>query len=529
MSQRCERKGLPAQGKAGRPLARCRSERIPSGKPGRQSSMAPTVTARFFRLLAGHTVVFGLSTLVRPLSQLILVRLHTNTHFLSVSEYASWTLLQVALNIGIVLFNLGLATAFFRFYLAAQSDDERERVVGRMFRITLTAAIAGGAMLAAGSAFWTYALTGKDGLFIEGIHIAIAVSSNTLTIVPLALMRAEGRWKSFLAFNTAKFFLLIGLNALFLIPLGFGLPGVTLALAATNALLALAFVPMLRGRMKGESWTAGWKPVLLFAAPLLANDFTFWLLNSLGQVMLRFLGSEADVALFGFALRISFIAMVMVIMPFTIAFGPLLFRARKENEDPRPLYARSMGYIWTLSLAFCLALTLFAPEAALLLGKNPLYHAAVPQVGVLAFAAPFYGIFYVFSAGANLRDKTWVFPILLAAAAVVQILLMLWWIPLHGIAGAAWGTLAGYALLALLTLGTNQRLYPIRFPWYRVGLAGLTVLLLLKLHQSFDFLHGIRERIGLTAAFPVLLLLLGYLDRGEWAALRRLLGLHRGD
>ncbi|MBZ0264258.1 oligosaccharide flippase family protein [bacterium] len=474
-----------------------------------------TPTSQFFRTLAGHTIVFGLSTLVRPLSQLVLVRLHTNTHFVSVEGFAAWSLLQVALNVGIVLFNLGLATAFFKFYLLAESDAEKDSVVSRTFFLTLIVALVGGGGLLLTAPWWSDWLIQQTGYALSAKHIATAIIGNTLTIIPLAYLRAEGRWKPFLAFNLLKFFALIGFNAWFLIGLNMGVEGITLALAVSNILFAFLFVPLLRKHLKPTAMFSGLKPILWFSIPLITADFTFWALNSLGQILLVRWQTPHEVALFGFALRISAIAQVAIVMPFSVAFAPLLFRAQKEQQDPRPLYARTMGYIWTIAVGFCLVITLFSNELVQILGKNPIYYDALPSIGWIVFGFAFYGVFFVFAGGPSLKGKTWVFPIILIACLAVEYLLMTSWIPARGEVGAAQATLAGYATLAVLTYIASQIFYPIQFPWKRVGLTILAAGISLSAWNWFPNGDYFLLRLTWIALFPLILIATGYLDEGE--------------
>ncbi len=482
--------------------------------------LPPTRTARFFRTLAGHTIVFGLSTLVRPLSQLVLVRLHTNPHFVSVEGFAVWTLLQVALNIGIVLFNLGLATAFFRFYLLAEDEREKLLIVSRCFRLTVLIAVIGAGLMYLFAEQWVLLLVGREGYAETGRHLAFAVAGNTLTIIPLAYLRAVGRWKPFLVFNLLKFFALIGFNALFLIGMRMEVRGITLAMAVSNMLFAVIFIPYVLGKLRSEPFFQGFGTITRFGIPLVATDVTFWILSNQGQVLLNNWRQASEVALFGFALRIAFIVQVAVVMPFSVAFAPLLFQAQKDEADPRYLFARTMDYIWTISLGFCLAVTLFAREIALVLGKNPFYHQALPLVDWMIFASAFYAVFFVFSSGPNLKDKTWLFPIVLLVAGLVEFGLNVILIPHYGVMAAAQSMFIGYLVLAVLTYFAGQRVYPINFPWKRVTLAGAAALVpLLALHLILE--PNLLLRFLLLLVFPLVLLVGGYLDKGERRTLKR--------
>ena len=467
----------------------------------------------FFRTLAFHTAIFGLSALVRPISQLILVRLHTNTNFLTVEEYAAWTLLQIVLNIGVVFLNMGIATAFFRFYLLAKNKAEKRKVVGRTFRLTLTIAVTGGVILFLFADILSTLLIGSSEFGTPVRYIAIAVAGNTLTIVPLALLRAEGRMWNYLFFNVLKFFLIIGLNLWFLVFKGLRLDGVTLAFLISNVVLAVIYVPFLFGGMEREAWHTGWKQVLRYGIPLIALDMILYTLNGISQITLNLLGVKQDVAIYGFALRIAMIAQVAVVMPFNVAFSPILFKAKKENDDPRPLYAKTMEYIWIISLGMCLAVTALAPELAKILGKNPLYYNAVPYVGWIAFSAAFYGIFFVFSSGASLKDKTWAFPIILLFAGAIEVAAGFLFIPLMGIGGAAKALLAGYIFLSLSAYAVNQVIYPINFPWKNVAFSGLIVVGLLAAASIHPNGKTLWFRLLILIIYFIVILTFAYLSK----------------
>lgn len=479
-----------------------------------------TPTAKFFRALAGHTIVYGMSALIRPLSQLILVRLHTNTHFVSVDGYAAWTLLQIALHVGVVVFNMGIATTFFRYYLLAETDSEKDAIISKAFRLTAMIALIGGILVFLTSRYWTFWLTGQHDLEKIGHHIAFAVIGNTLTIIPLAYLRAEGKKWLFVSFNVLKLFLLLGLNGWLLIGMKLGLSGITLAFAVTNLFLAVLFVPLLGRRILPATCTTSWDDLLRYGIPLIATEVVLYALNGTSQIMLRLLGTETQVALFGFGLRIALLSQVAIVVPFYTAFGPMLFKAKKEMEDPRPLYARTMVYIWVIALWVCLGITMLVPELAIILGKNPFYHQAIPIVGWIAFGAAFYGIFFVFSTGASLKDKTWVFPIILSITLIVEIILNYFMIRWWGINGAARGLFSAYVVLALLTLVVNQKTYPVQYPWKRFFIAGAVILQILLLSQLPGF-GTLPVRLALALSFPLFLVLYRFLDEGEKKAIGR--------
>ena len=141
----------------------------------------------------------------------------------------------------------------------------------------------------------------------------------------------------------------------------------------------------------------------------------------------------------------------------------------------------------------------------------------------LSFGIVFYGVFFVFTTGANLKDKTWVFPIILLLTVILQTTLGIFMIPTRGATAAAWIAFTGYGFLSLSTLTVNQRILPIQFPWGRVLRVALISVLILYLSSTPYFSSTFTSRVLLIGAFPLLLLLTGYLDKGERGAIRRTL------
>lgn len=424
---------------------------------------------------------------------------------------------------GNISFQRGNGNRFFRFYLLADSKEEKSRILARFFRLSFSIALLGGITLYATAGYWSEALVQSTAFVREARQIAIAVAANTLTIVPLALLRAESRWKPFLSFNLLKFFALIIVNTLMLVSWSMGIEGITLTLAIVNSLLALLFIPYAIRRTPAERFFRGWKTYILYGAPLLATDFAFWVLNSQGSLFLKAFRSNEEVALFGFALRIASIAQVAVIMPFSIAFAPLLFKADREMEDPRYLYARTMGYIWVLSLFFCLGITIFSPEIAAVLGVDVLYRRAVFLVPWMVFSSAFYGIYFVFSSGPNLKSKTWIFPVALFIAGLLEAGYNLIFIRSYGLLASVHAMLAGYFILAVVTYLFSQKYYPIHFPWKRVFHSALLTFIYLFFWMYILSDHSLLVRGVAFALFPFFLIISGYLDAGEWKVIRSVL------
>jgi phosphotransferase system glucose/maltose/N-acetylglucosamine-specific IIC component len=90
--------------------------------------------------------------------------------------------------------------------------------------------------------------------------------------------------------------------------------------------------------------------------------------------------------------------------------------------------------------------------------------------------------------------------------------------------GAAYATLAAYALLMVVRTWNAQIIYPVPYQWRRVGVVLLTAGGLTLLGKELP--TSLPLAIGITVAYPLVLALLGFYLPIERRRLRRLLPAH---
>jgi O-antigen/teichoic acid export membrane protein len=205
------------------------------------------------------------------------------------------------------------------------------------------------------------------------------------------------------------------------------------------------------------------------------------------------------------------------------AWTPFFFKTVKE-EDPeaKQLFAYTATYFAFVLCLLGLAVIAFAREAVLLLGGRE-YLDAMSVTKVIVLASMLQGMFYVPSRGLFLEKKTAVFPLIIGVSGALNVGLNLVLIPAYGMMGAAWSTVAGYALAVGLTYVISQRYYPIRYDVRRLVHLVVVFGVLAAAARFFDggSVAEVAVRAAILAAYPVVLLLTGFFEPGERRALRR--------
>ncbi len=131
--------------------------------------------------------------------------------------------------------------------------------------------------------------------------------------------------------------------------------------------------------------------------------------------------------------------------------------------------------------------------------RNEAYHRAATIIPVMVLAYLFQGFFLLASVGIAIAKEARYYPMITAAAAVVNIGLNLWLIPHFGIMAAAWATVAGYVVMAVLGVTISQRLYPIPVQWGRIAGALIAAIAFFLIGYSLgpSFVAAI-ARLGLA-------------------------------
>lgn len=253
--------------------------------------------------------------------------------------------------------------------------------------------------------------------------------------------------------------------------------------------------------------TCHWSgPLMAFGLPLMLAELAYWLFSSIDRWMLASLLGVDAVGVYSVAFRFSMIA-GFVATAFGMAWSPYSMKLRRDApEVHRQIYAEVLlALIAIMSLAAGV-LGLFAGEILGVLMTPSYAGSAIPLV-ILCFCVVLQATQQITGIGISLAKRTGIFAWMIGVAAGLNALLNWWWIPLFGVAGAAWGTLVAYAFLSVSYLWFTQRLYPLPLAWGRMTwLLCLAAVLLgagLVLQSSTPTLPMLLFKIGIVVVFLI--------------------------
>jgi O-antigen/teichoic acid export membrane protein len=150
---------------------------------------------------------------------------------------------------------------------------------------------------------------------------------------------------------------------------------------------------------------------------------------------------------------------------FNRAYAPWLYARLQENDAAQ--LTRIVRGTYAYFLAVTVGAVLLGTAAPALLGVlvGEQFRAAAPVVLYIALGYAFTGMYYMVANYVFFARRTGGLPLVVGAAAVVNLTVNLWWIPAHGAVGAAQSFALAQAVMFAGTWWLAQRAFPM--PWLR--------------------------------------------------------------
>jgi O-antigen/teichoic acid export membrane protein len=154
-------------------------------------------------------------------------------------------------------------------------------------------------------------------------------------------------------------------------------------------------------------------------------------------------------------------------------------------------------------------------------------------VAPLALAGVATGAYTLFAVGLNVTKRMRLLPPLAVGGAALAVALYFLLIPPFSFVGAGWATAGALWSLALAVLVVSNRIYPVPWEWPRIGAAAALCagLCLASLASDawLDVAISLPVRVGITLAYPLGLLAIGFFPAEDLRAARRLVSRTRGS
>ena len=458
-----------------------------------------------------HSFIYGVGGVLVKMVGFLLLPFYT--HYLSPGDYGVLEVLDISMSLLGMFLNMGITAALLRYYGAAQTEEERRKVVGSIFVFAVTTGLlvlfAGLGAVPTVSRVVLGPTVPPTYLLLAFCYFVIGYIGN----IPFAYLRAkESSWRvvAIDLFGTAGILIL---SIVFLGALKMAIVGMLVSPLIVGAIkLAVLIGWMRRDMTLAVDWSL-LRQMLRFGAPLVFANLTMFTLNFSDRFFLQRLVSLDTVGVYAVGYKFGYLLNFVLIQPFN-----MMWQARMYVIHRRPDHRQVFGQVFVLYsflLTFAaLGMALFSHEVVHVM-VDPRYAAGAQVVGVVALGYVFLGIGYYVQLAMFLGHRTGLVGAVSTAAAVLNLTANYILISRFGMMGAAVATLLGFFAIAVGSYFCSERVIPLQLPVGRV-LQGLAAAIAIYLAgQRFT-----PESIG-AAIFLKCVLLTGFATLLRFALLSR--------
>ena len=415
------------------------------------------------RRLARHSAIYGIGGLVSRILATILLPLYT--HYLPPNAYGQVEAITAATAVLAIFLQLGIASAFFRFYFDAKAETEKLTVVRTSFWFTMTTATVGlvlgvvfageiSHVLGLGHAVWLVR-AGAVGLWAQ-------TNYQQLT----ALFRVEERSVAYAIASIANVLVTVAAMVVFVAVFHWGAIGLVVGNFTGTLVVYLALVAYRTEQLGLEFDRDLFRRMQTFGMPLVPSALALWVINFVDREFVIWYKGLKEAGVYSAAVKIASV-ITFVMIAFRTAWPAFAYSIEDEREAKRT-YAFVLTYLLAFASWAALGLGALAPWWTHLLLPNPHYHRAEKAIALLAFAGAIYAGYTVLAIGSGRARRTQLNWVVTGVGAGANVALNFWLIPKYGMVGASISTLAAYVVLFIGMTWYAQHVYPVPYQWRRI-------------------------------------------------------------
>jgi glycosyltransferase involved in cell wall biosynthesis/O-antigen/teichoic acid export membrane protein len=409
-----------------------------------------------------HTSIYALGNVIRYMASFVMLPIYTR--YLSTADYGVLELLGTAIDLAAIVLGLRIGEAVFRYYAEKDTTEHKNSVI--MTSLVLVASMFGvGVALLIAISEPLAGLIFGSGEFTHYFRLfAVVLLLQSLTDVPLMLVRAQQRPWLFVGFSTLRLVLQVGFNIYFVVLQDLRVEGViygALASYGIFAALMLFYTINVTGWVRPDIVLG--RKMLVFSLPLMLSGIGAYYLTFGDRYFLRVYADFAEIGIYALAYKFGFLLGYLTWTPFSNIWDAQKYHIQKR-ADGRLIFQRTFLLISFVMIFVSLGLSLFIGDALKVISA-PEFWPASRLVPVILLAYVVQAWTFYCSLGIYVRGNTIQVAYSTAAASVAITIGYFALVPSFGGMGAAIATVVAFLVRMIWLDVAARKQYDMELPW----------------------------------------------------------------
>lgn len=472
-----------------------------------------------------HTSIFAFGKVSAKLVGFILLPIYTKE--ISVSDYGVLGLLEIVELLGSHVLSVGLPLSLMRWNSLETTETQQKNLVFSNFSFLV--------LLNVIVVILVFPLRKMLSIFFFDsaqyanffVYVFLSIAFITLAKIPQTILRIEEKSLLYSGSVVCQFTLSLILNIYFVAIKKWGVQGILIAQAISNGALLLMLLPYLIKKMGLSFQREELKEMLLFGIPFVLSAISATVLNLGDRYLLTKLSTLSEVGLYSLGYKFSNIIKILIVDSFALGLPIVGWKVIRDNSNPKRFFSKSLTYLTFILVWFGIILAAYAKGVIHIFALNKDYWNAYLVVPFLVLGVVFGGMQKVFEFELQVPRKTKIISLIITVAAILNVLLNLFWIPLYGMMGSAYATVISQICSLCMAYYFTQKYYPVNYELGRIlKLLSMAVIIYFftELFDDFSTVWRISLKGLLILFFPVILYIMKFYEEIELDRFKYFLG-----
>ncbi|MEN8194234.1 MAG: oligosaccharide flippase family protein [Bacteroidota bacterium] len=418
--------------------------------------------------LTKDTAVYGVSTILGRFLAFLLFPIYTNVF--SPDEFGIYTLVYAYFAFLNVVYIYGMDAAFMKYTSLAEGDEKQNTFSTPFLFVGFTSVL---------FSILFYLLLDPISVSMNLpsnysfllIYVIIILFFDTLTLIPFNSLRLERKTYKFALIKFVNILINLGLNLILILVYDFGIEAIFISNLVASIFSFVALLPEIYQKLKFQIDFNVLKKMLKFGIPYLPAAFASIIVQIIDVPIVERLTDTATLGIYRANYKLGIFMMLFVQM-FLFAWQPFFLENAKE-KNAKEIFAKVLTVFLVVASSIWVVLSLFIEDIVMIkiMGRTILgeqFLSGLPIIPIILLAYLFNGLYMNFIAGIYIEEKTRYFPLITGLGAIVNVIVNFSLIPIYGIWGAAWATLASYIVMAGGLFIVAQKFYKIEYEYFKI-------------------------------------------------------------